>query len=410
MNRITRLLGVAAIVISSSAISASGALAPAGWAATPGIVTTAVPGGAHVASLEVLEDGSVGVVATGSDRIIVLKHGPDGALDRSYGTKGVATVPVEGKAAAAAIAVGPDGKVVVAGSVGGDVVAARFTESGKPDRDFNNGKGYVRTDLGASDDAVVGVALSSAGEVFVLATTNNNLGVVKYTSEGKRAVDFGRTGIATTDLGGTESAAALAVRPSGEVLAVGTTRDTSGTESFAMVQYDKEGRLDGDFGPQRNGKVIVASGRTIRSGLVMVLDNAGKIVVAGTLDDDYAAARYTVDGKADAGFGSAGTAKTDLGGKDSATTVGVWQSEITVAGTTTAQGGAASAGLARLDAKGTQDTTYGKSGIAKIAFGGTVAAVVMDSAGRAIITGTLDERIAVARFTTAGKLDRTYSG
>jgi uncharacterized delta-60 repeat protein len=380
-------------------------------AATPGIVTTSVPGGASTASLEVFTDGSVGVVATSNDKIIVLKYGPNGALVRSFGTKGIATVKVEGKAAAAAIAVEADGKVVVAGTVGGDVLAARFTANGKPDQDFNNGKGYARTDLGAPDDAAVGVAVSSAGAVFVLATTKGNFGVVKYTTQGKRDDDFGRNGIAITDLGGTESAAALAVRSSGEVLAVGTTRpSTGGAESFAMVQYDNAGKLDSDFGPKRNGKVIVSNGRVIRSGPVMVLDSAGNAVVAGTLNGKYAVARYTVDGRADTDFGRNGTATADQGGDGTATTVGVWNSTIIVAGTTVIKAGDTKACLVSFDVNGTKDTDYGKSGVAKVTFAGSVAGVVLNSAGQAVIGGTIGGKVAVARFTTAGQLDAGYTG
>jgi hypothetical protein len=69
---------------------------------------------------------------------------PDGTPDPSFSKDGIAASPV----AACALAVQPDGKVVVAGSIGRgnpgrDVALVRFLANGRIDRGFGR-RGLVR--------------------------------------------------------------------------------------------------------------------------------------------------------------------------------------------------------------------------------------------------------------------------
>jgi uncharacterized delta-60 repeat protein len=82
---------------------------------------------------------------------------------------------------------------------------------------------------------------------------------------------------------------------------------------FALARYNPDGTLDTAFG--NGGKVITQIGG---NDLIMAMarapdDPEGKIVVAGTGNDDFALARYNADGTLDVSFGSGGKVTTPIG-------------------------------------------------------------------------------------------------
>src|SRR5688572_15468478 len=113
-------------------------------------------------------DGSVfaaGWTSPGGDNaMVVAKIGSDGKLDQAFGQGGIASVNVAvgGKTVevARAVAVQPDGKIVIAGPVEKDpkatgaaakdtgIAVGRFDATGKPDTAFGKG-GTARIDIGA---------------------------------------------------------------------------------------------------------------------------------------------------------------------------------------------------------------------------------------------------------------------
>src|SRR5689334_529639 len=88
-----------------------------------------------------------------------------GDLDVSFSGDGKQTTDFGGADAAAAVAVQADGKIVVAGSSGGDFALARYGTDGTPDPSFS-GDGMVTTDLGGTD-AGQDVAIQADGKIVV---------------------------------------------------------------------------------------------------------------------------------------------------------------------------------------------------------------------------------------------------
>ncbi|GLF97264.1 NHL repeat-containing protein [Streptomyces yaizuensis] len=399
-----------------AALTAAAPTAPAPRPAG-GVVVTEVKGGASVAGIDVFPDGSTVVVATSDGRIIVAKYTPGGKLDPRWGRNGIATVPLDKKAGTAgAAAIGVNGtKVVVAGTVGGDVVVARLTAGGSPDTTFNT-TGYRVTDLGGTDDTATGLALGAAGEPHLLANSDGGVAVVRYCSGADTtcaagAVDhrYGKNGTARfrfTTGAGTDSGAAVALRSDGRADIIGTTRPADEDRSrFAMAALTPRGGLDNAFGT--GGKVVTDDRQAIRTGPVMVLDSSERILVAGTLDGRFAVARYTATGAVDRTFATDGVATAATEG--TATAITVRNAEITIAGTTP-QGMAVAL---RYTDSGKPGTHYGSHGVARTSLGGdtdtdTIAGVVLDTGGRALLTGTTDRKIAVLRYTTGGTLDTAY--
>src|SRR5262245_29943615 len=95
------------------------------------------------------------------------------------------------------------------------------------------------------------------------------------------------------------------------------------------------GDLDASFGT--NGMVITDfGGDEVANGAAVQAD--GKIVVAGSSDDDMVVVRYTADGALDTSFGVGGRQTTDFGAVDVAAAVAIQgDGRIVVAGSTQPQ-------------------------------------------------------------------------
>ena len=169
-----------------------------------------------------------GWVAQGADQLMaVARFRPDGQLDPTFGTNGVASVNVAsgGKAAelARGVVVQSGGKVVISGTIehdpaatgdgarDTDIALARFDQSGKLDPSFGSG-GVVKLDLstgvadggsfrgdtawgltGLANDklAVVGAQVG-AGE----GRKDVDFAVVRLNADGRRDTSFGTDGVA----------------------------------------------------------------------------------------------------------------------------------------------------------------------------------------------------------------------
>ena len=153
----------------------------------------------------------------------------------------------------------PDGKIVVVGLVvtdglaGEDFALARYNADGSPDASFGNG-GRVTTDIGGTDEARA-IALQADGRLIVgglsisrTSPPSSDFALARYNTDGVLDVTFGDEGKVITRFGGPgEGVSAMAVRPDGRIIAVGTA-STGSTEAFALARYDVDGTLDGTFG------------------------------------------------------------------------------------------------------------------------------------------------------------------
>ena len=183
------------------------------------------------------------------------------------------------------------------------------------------------------------------------------------------------------------------------------------------------GALDPSFGDA--GKVSIAFGGDETA---MALQADGKIVMAGGSGSDFVLARYNVDGSLDTGFGSAGTVTTDIAsGLDEAHGVAIQgDGKIVVVGqavvgrTTNNQFNFDFA-LARYNADGSLDTSFGTGGKVTtdfnvltdqafaVAIQGDGKIVVVGNAGISIQTnGFTATDFGIARYNSNGTLDASF--
>ncbi|WP_338017402.1 hypothetical protein [Streptomyces adustus] len=157
------------------------------------------------------------------------------------------------------------------------------------------------------------LALQPDGKILVggeVGTTRFDFALLRFNTDGSLDTGFDGDGIVRTDLGDYDSVEGLAVQPDGKIVAAGG----SGSR-FALARYLPNGALDPGF--NRNGTVLTPGGTAAD---VKVQPGDGRIVVAGSNGPggDFAVVRYNPDGSQDTGFGSGGLATADFGGTDAA--------------------------------------------------------------------------------------------
>lgn len=153
-------------VIESMAIQPGGGIVVAGYVYTSGSF-----GRTDLAVARYREDGTLDP-AFGAGAVVIVQGPP--AVD-SHGGQ------FTGGSVATAVAVDPSGRpVVVGGMMGvgsGDVAVARFTPGGALDTSFN-GNGWVRIDLSGNSDTAQALALQPDGRIVVAGTRDTGAGDV----------------------------------------------------------------------------------------------------------------------------------------------------------------------------------------------------------------------------------------
>ena len=263
--------------------------------------------------------------ATGTNRDFgVVRYKDDGTRDMSFSGDGIVTTDFAGQPDQAnAVAVQPDGKIVVAGQAttggstlaDGDFALARYNTDGTPDMSFD-GDGLVLTDLGTTADVARAVAIRPDGRIVVAGTADGDVALVRYTDKGEVDESFGDHGKRVTDFGSDDFANGLALTGDGHILVAGHTLGAGLDLDFALARYTAEGELDTAFG---TGGIVKTDfgGDDFAENLTVQPD--GRIVVVGRDSSatilDMAVVRYRDDGSLDSGFGAGGKVTADFHGK-----------------------------------------------------------------------------------------------
>ena len=364
-----------------------------------------------------------------------------GDLDPTFGTTGMVMTDINRSTdIAQAVAIQADGKLVVVGQTykhndysDEDFVVTRYNTDGTLDNTFG-ARGRVRTDfpgLAAVPSAVLiqpDGKIVVAGGAFPLFTFAGNFEVVRYNPNGSLDTSFGNGGIVTTNFPEGSYAFDVALQPDGKIIAAGTVfvdfviGDQSDTD-FALARYNPDGTPDATFG---NGGQVSTDFVGMEDDVFSVLIQPdGKIVAVGSANNpatyyDFAAVRYLSNGTIDTTFGVAGKVTTDFGDQnfDRARSAAL-QSDgrILAAGFAISQnGGVQNFAVARYTSNGVLDTTFSRDGKTQIDFGNccqSATKVLLQSDGKIIAVGgsngeSSEDDFLLARLNPRGSLDNTF--
>jgi uncharacterized delta-60 repeat protein len=338
-------------------------------------------------------------------RLVVVRFlNPQGTLDPSFGGSNGQTIPFPGRIdLGGALVVQPDGAIVVAAADGTvphqDMFVTRLTAAdGSIDLGYGLGSGASAVNLGFNESGNA-IALAPDGKIVVggsgsLADGRDQLLVARLLNpQGTIDPSYGlATGASRPALAGQQEGRAVAVQPDGRILIAGITSPTQSVRHFIVARFlNPEGTNDASFGQGTSVATVDFGGFDTLSGMVLQPD--GKIILAGSTDarggSDVAVARLNTDGSLDETFGQDGKAIIDLGGSDNGLAVALQpDGKIIVAGGTLF-GAALDFGVTRLQQNGSVDTTFGKGGKSIVDFGQNeiATAIALQPDGKIILAG-----------------------
>ena len=296
----------------------------------------------------------------------------------------------------------PSGKA--AGSTTGfDFALARYSSSGGLDTGFGN-KGKVTTDFSGPEDYNRAAALQSDGKIVAVGSsysnkTSEDFTLGRYTATGGLDSTFGVGGKVTTDFIGTtlNYGQGLALQGDGKILVGGYTSDNIQSSYFSLACYNPDGSLDTGFGTGGEVNVDFGFHHDDRASAIAVQSD-GKILMVGTAyssvtGDDFALVRLTATGSLDTSFGTSGKVTTDFSrGLDQAFAVAIQSDgKIVVAGSAQTSSTEYDFALARYNANGSLDTTFGSRGKVATAFQPSLRAgaygLVLQGEGKIVAVG-----------------------
>ena len=253
----------------------------------------------------------------------------------------IANLPIgAGNDQANAVALQPDGKIVMAGacSTGGpgkDFCLARLNANGSLDASFTGpgalASGKFMLPMGQADNTAYALALQPDGKIIVAGACHSGVNydfcIARLNPNGSLDSSFGGPGGAGNGLfllpmgSSHDFATAVSLQPDGKILLAGSCYNVSDYD-FCVARLNVDGTLDATFvGPAGNGNgkfllPISTVGTKDDFLAAMALQGDGKIVLAGNCVasgniKQFCVARLNPDGSLDTNFDGPGATPGD---------------------------------------------------------------------------------------------------
>jgi len=335
------------------------------------------------------------------------------------------------------IAVQPDGRIVAAGEmIDGRSTwyfgAFRYLPNGELDQSFGEG-GWVDTDLGSFDFAHA-VAVQPDGGIVVAGEGDCRysacFALARYRPDGSLDPGFGKGGVVRTAFGPLHASKAFDVTlaPGGKIVAAGVVQmggDGQDSSHFAVARYLPDGRLDTAF--SGDGRATVDFGYGNDVAYAVATQRGGRTVVAGQgtrsiylTNDDFAFARFRASGRLDRSFSRDGRRTVNFGKHrfDIAFGLAVRGRSIFAAGSTViGDRRPPSVATTKLGWGGGLARGFGRRRVAPTPDGGIGRAIAVPPGGRVVVAGrayTDSSHDAsdwtLLRYRPSGRLDRSFGG
>jgi uncharacterized delta-60 repeat protein len=370
--RVLVTLGVVAMLLSTTS-----ALAAPGWLdltfGTNGIAVTDLESDSRFGSdIALQSDGKILMLvpAQGEQMPVLLRYNSNGSVDNTFGAGGKLTLDFGFK-----VSLQSDGKLVVAGSCNGGIAVARYNSNGTNlDNTFGtDGVSIISDENGFSRYSVSDLAIESDGQIVVVGTESNqgnftNIVLARFNSDG--AQDFIRI-LDKFDFPNNRynNGKAVAIQPNGKIIVSGNMMDDDANDQISLARLNQNGSLDtSTFGTNGKGTVMAPLSDFAHSNGAITLQTDGKIVVVGTIinDDgtveDLAVARFNANGALDTTFGGTGIVITDFGANEHGADIHLQSDGRIVVVGTSSTGDSGSLLLVRYNKDGSLDNTFGDNG------------------------------------------------
>lgn len=383
-----------------------------------------------------------------------------GSLDSSFGSSGKVLTSIGANDFPYAALLQPNGDIVVSASSGAGFQALRCLPNGSLDQTFGSG-GIAQGPAAAHNGNVL--AIQGDGRILVVGSqvtlTGSNFAISRLNGNGTVDTSFGNGGTVTTEFfaqpnGSQESVSALLVQADGKILAGGAVGNGSGyrgTPFFTgLARYENNGALDPTFG---SGGIVIAT--AVRGATALAEDASGNIFDLNTSviaefspngthdasvtpapltvrsqgganafladgrflfaqsivhrgDSDVQAVRYTATGSLHPTFNNPPVDYTSAEARDYASSIALQPNgQAVLAGPHTTYSWASSFGLERVNVDGSLDAGFGSGGTLTTSFGATddtARAVLVQPDGKIVAVGRSSDSstgttsVAIARY------------
>lgn len=258
---------------------------------------------------------------------VLARYTHAGALDPAFGTNGLVHMLNGANDAINALAIQPDGRIVIAGRIqdasgNGDFLIARFNANGTHDTTFGT-NGLAQYSMNSNQDVVHDLVVQPNGRILVVGDILNNgvraAVVLGLEPSGIRDFSFGTNGSALITRNSTELyGRRIALSSEGHVLVGSLARELpSYNNGIHVARLSANGVVDTTFNNGGNFQTFnVAGERTL--GAIEALPD-GKVMVAGgfpitgtNVASRTFVARYGTSGALDAGFNGSGFKLDDV--------------------------------------------------------------------------------------------------
>ncbi len=224
--------------------------------------------------------------------VICTTPAPNGSLDPSFGNAGKVASNIAFVTSAfdarMGMALQADGRILLVGGL----KLARFNGDGTPDMNFG-AAGVVTVPFNGSPyDMAQGVAVQTDGRIVVVGTISiggttadkQDFALARFNTDGTLDTGFGTGGIVTTDFNGNQDIARrIVIQPDGKLLVTGYSTFVAPTlteNQFALARYNVDGSPDTSFATGL-GRTTTGFGGTFNRVQGLTLQRDGRIVVAG---------------------------------------------------------------------------------------------------------------------------------
>ena len=273
----------------------------------------------------VLSDGSFVVAGTiqinNKGALFVAKFTNTCSFDATFGNNGVATYSAGDGTSARALTVQTDGKIIVVGdeyptvSDSNDqrILVARFSAAGIIDNSFGINGRFISTanQKGQAQDVVI----DSTGRIVfvgsIVGTVAPDAAIVgRLTNTGSLDASFATQGYLIDEFNGDPQLNAIALRPNGNLVAVGTYGGPfpNTQQSPIIVCLTQTGAFDSDCGVNGWTYLPTANSDVYADDVFVTADN--RILLSGASDDGTArpiVMRLNHNGTPDSSFATSGT-------------------------------------------------------------------------------------------------------
>ena len=374
-----------------------------------------------------------------------------GTLDSTFGTAGKYTFPTTNNqrfdAYAAVITSAGNlemaGDLLTTSSLNRQAALFALSATGSPVNIFSNGSASTLAISGVTTTGSSIRAIQLDGGKAVISGYSGTAGSAYYgsaafvgrlTSAGVLDTSFAGTGVKQFDLNSTQSEtiSAIGIDSLDRYVFQDNVNSASGLSTSTLIRLNGSGTLDTTFNKSGELSVSISPSAVFNFPGLFSIEANNQIVYSATVEQTYNDSRDILlerinsDGSIDSTFGD-GTGSVGL--TRIATSGAVWiqgigQSSVQPDGKlllTGKQSGVESNALvARLNADGTADTSFGVNGVAAIDFGSVsdaATATAVQSNGKVVVVGTAlatnttpstPSVFAIARLNSDGSLDPAF--